>query len=285
MNTTLEKGLSLHNFEQYEVSAAEPSPEAMAGAGFSDWRRIAHRMGYDALAATIEQMDPSERMMGDNPHCTTAERLALLELPSQAYVAPTVAEFLVDPERYFAKLHEGDYYFLSIIPGVHLAHESSPAHIVEFVHAFVATHPQPAALSQRIYLSHNGEAIMSAHIIARADEPPNTLYAECTVGNFNAFHRGAHAPELIAARHYQHRFSWDFRDSLSEPRDWRDTTHFMGNYGVRLTRMDIVHHLQDAIACIPHDQDYTLPGYYEVLFERGPDNTLNPAFIEAVIER
>lgn len=35
---------------------------------------------------------------------------------------------------------------------------------------------------------------------------------------------------------------------------------------------------------IPHDGDYFMPGYYEVLFERVGENQTRPTLIEAIVE-
>lgn len=256
--------------------------EQAAGSGISDYIRTARHLGYDALVSSLEKMDAGERLGRTNPHCIATERIRFLGMPVQEYIGMPVDEFLLSPYEYLANLPEGDYYFVSIVPGTHLARGATPAEVVAFVKEYAGTHPDPEALRQELYVSHNGEPVMSAHIVVNDQEGANADYIEATVGNFNAFHRGAHSPEIIARRAL-HAYTWEFRDQLATEQDWRDTTRYECNGDVTLTRTKMATELYDAVKLIPHDGTHYLPGYYEVLFERTPDNRLRPAFIEAVV--
>lgn len=58
-----------------------------------------------------------------------------------------------------------------------------------------------AELQREIFISHNGgNAVMSGHITIHDDGEPNSMYSEFTIGNFNAFHRGFHTPEISMSR-------------------------------------------------------------------------------------
>ena len=255
--------------------------EQAAGSGISDYIRTARHLGYDALVSSLEKMDAGERLGRSNPHCVATERIRFLGMPVQEYIGMTVTDFLSSPYEHLATLPEGDYYFASIIPGTHLARSSSPEEVVAFIQEYADVHPNPDALNQELYISHNGEPVMSAHIVVSDQEGSNADYLEATVGNFNAFHRGAHSPEIIARRNL-HSYAWDFRDELAGV-NWRDETVYTCNGGVSLTRTQMAMELYRALDHIPHDGLHYLPGYYEVLFERTPDNHLRAAFIEAVV--
>jgi len=254
--------------------------EPMAGAGFSDYIRTAKQLGHDALARSLEQFDAGEQSGSRNSHCVITDRIKELGLPIQDYIGVSVEKFLSSPADYLSQLPAGDYYFASIVSGTHLAHGNSPEEVIEFVREFATRH----GTDQELYLSHNGEPVMSAHISIHDEAAPNAGYIEATIGNFNAFHRGSHSPEIIA-RHVGHSYGWEFRDALQPEEDWHDTTAYQCNGGVKLTRQEMASHVYRALQQIPHDGDYYLPGYYEVLFERTPTNQLRIAFIEAVLAR
>ena len=252
----------------------------MAGAGFSDYIRVAKQLGHDTLARSLEQFDAGEQSGSRNSHCIITDRIKELGLPAQDYIGVGVEKFLASPADYLSRLPEGDYYFASIISGVHLAHGNSPKEVIEFVREFASQH----GTTQEMYLSHNGEPVMSAHIRVQDEAAPNAGYIEATIGNFNAFHRGSHSPEIIARR-VGHSYKWEFRDVLQTKGGWHDTTAHQCNGDVKLTREEMASHIYRALRHIPHDGDYYLPGYYEVLFERTPTNQLSVAFIEAVVTR
>lgn len=255
------------------------SHEAMAGAGFSDWQRAVERVGNHKVARIINQMDPGNSPSGRNAHAVIAERLGTIELPVQEHVALPVREFLAQPQDVMDRIPHGDYYFASIVPGIHLAHGETSVDVIEFVNSY-ATDADEKALATELYLSHNGEAVMSGHIIVRDDGEPNTILAEFTTGNFNAFHRGSHTPEISAQRH-DYRFHWQFRESLAAG-DWRGSTEtYPCQAGIKLTRIEMAQRAFEAISCIPHDGALYLPGYYEVLLERVNADQTKPVFIEA----
>lgn len=258
--------------------------EPMAGAGFSDYIRAAKQLGHDALARSLGQFDAGEQSGSRNPHCVITDRIKELGLPTQSYLGVSIEKFLSSPTAYLSQLPEGDYYFASIVSGTHLAHGNSPEEVISFVQEFAASHPHQYQETQELYLSHNGEPVMSAHINIQDESAPNAGYIEATIGNFNAFHRGSHSPEIIA-RHVGHSYEWEFRDALQPEGDWHDSLVYPCNGGVWLTREQMASHIYEALGQIPHDGDYYLPGYYEVLFERTPTNRLRPAFIEAVLMR
>ena len=258
------------------------SVEAMAGAGFSDWHRAARQIGNRALASLTSKLDPGDRF-GVNSHHAITTNIEAIGLPVQSYVTPGVSEFLTHPEEYFDLIPQGDYYFVSIKPGTHLAHEREPSEVIRFVESYLQQHPGDT--EQELYLSHNGDPLLSGHIVIRDDGVPNSLYSEFTVGNFNAFHRGSHAPEIIVQRAFN-TFSWDFRDSLqAQEQHWRTEDTFPTYTGVCLSRLDIAQRVYDAIRHIPHDDDYYLPGYYEVLLERTVETATKASFIDAQIGR
>ncbi len=253
------------------------TPEAMKGAGFTDWKRHAEASGNLRLARLAEQMD-SRGNPGENAHRSITERLAELELPVQRFTKATVEEFLNDPIKYFSELPiHGEYYFVSIIPGRHLAHASHAEEVISFVKDYMSETGDGA---RELYLSYNGEPVMSGHIMVKDDGELNTVYGEFTIGNFNAFHRGSHAPEIVVKRDWR-RFVWDFRGTLEHEGDWRDDELFYCNGDVQMTRQEMAQRAYDALARIPRDGDRYLPGYYEVLLEHQGGGITRPAFIEA----
>lgn len=256
--------------------------EQAAGSGISDYIHTAQQLGYSALVTTLERMDAGERTGRTNPHCIATERIRRLGMPVQEYIGVSVEEFLSSPYDQLATLPKGDYYFVSIIPGVHLAHGENADEVVAFVKEYVESHPDSDSRQQELYVSHNGEPVMSAHIVVSDQEGANADYIEATIGNFNAFHRGAHSPEIIARRGL-HAYAWEFRESLSSTNDWRNTTQYKCNGDVVLTRVDMATRLYSTLSYIPHDGTHYLPGYYEVLLERDDTHGLRPAFIEAVV--
>lgn len=254
--------------------------EQAAGSGISDYIHTARHLGYEALVTMLERMDNGEKCGHVNPHCVTTERIRALGMPVQEYVGVSVQDFLEKPYDYLAQLPDGDYFFASIIPGFHLARGLTAAEVVTFVQNFASTHPDAA--TQELYVSHNGDPVISAHIVVNDSEGANADYMEATIGNFNAFHRGTHSPEIVVRRSL-HAYEWQFRDALTTDEDWRDTTAYACQGGMTLTRPQMAAKLYDALTYIPHDGTHYLPGYYEVLFERTPENRLRPVFIEAVV--
>lgn len=255
------------------------SIERTRGAGFSDWQRKLKEIGKYDVAAFVETMDPGNTPEGDNAHTVIAEQLEMLGLPVQTYVNVPLGDFLANPEHILATIPDGEYYFASIIPGVHLAHGDTVDEVVEFARNY-ANDTSPRQLDQPIYISHNGEAVMSGHIIIKDDAEPNTIISEFTVGNFNEFHRGFRTPEISANRH-EHELEWTFREDLTPTNDWRDDTQYTCQGGVTMTRPEMARRCYEAIQYVPHDGEYYLPGYYEVLFEHTTDNETKPVFIEA----
>jgi hypothetical protein len=268
-----------YEFEQQEETVTR-SP-----AGLSDWGRAVKAIGNQGLANFIELMDPGNPGNHANTHTVIAERLRMLKMPSQPHVAVTVEDFIADPKRPFAQLGSGDYYFISIRPGTHLAHEESEAEVTSFVQNFAKESADPDDLRQELYLSRNGEPVLSGHIVVRAEDEPNSVYAEFTNGDFNSFHRGFRTPEIHVHRD-RYRFMWEFGGSLTAAEgDWRTDDLFNCNGDVRLTRPEMARKIFAAISQIPHDGDAYLPGYYEVLLEKTEDGHARTAFIEAVTAR
>lgn len=285
---------------------AYAAPEQAAGAGFSDWKRASEQLGALGLYKIMTEFDVDNTdttdEMASGRHAIV-ERLATLKLPMQPYVFARADDLLNNPDAVFSHIPHGDYYFVSIRPGVHLAHATTQAEILNFVADFVGKHPETHA-AKEIFISHNGEALMSAHIFVKNDSfevgnkgphgGQNTIYAECTNRNFNAFHRGYTSPEIIVQRgaYGPNRFMWDFRGALQPPAgaDWRTTERFTCFGGTQLSRAEMAQHLYTALQCIPHDKGHFLPGYYEVLFEHprtvdnalGQTNGVRPVFIEAL---
>jgi hypothetical protein len=257
--------------------------ERAAGAGFSDWQRAARAVGNASLSRLIETMDPGDSKDRRNAHRSIHERLAALDLPRHHFVAMPCQEFLERPYDYLSNLPKGDYYFASIIPGVHLAHAATPEQVVAFVKASVARLPR--LTNKELYVSHNGEPVMSSHIDIKNDGQPNTVVIEATIGNFNAFHRGQHTPEIIAWRDGNHRLAWSFKGPLETDDAWQTDELFACNGATQLSRIEMATLLFSALNHIPHDSDYYLPGYYEVLFERRDELSPRPVFIEAITDR
>lgn len=257
--------------------------ERAAGAGFSDWQRAAQAIGNASLSRLIETMDPGDTPTGGNAHRSIQDRLAVLDLPRHEFIALPCAEFLANPTAYLSTLPDGDYYFASIIPGVHLAHASTAEQVAEFVERAVASNP--SLTTKELYVSHNGEPVMSSHIDIKDDGVPNSIVLEATVGNFNAFHRGQHTPEIIAWRDGNHRLTWKFAGLLASEGAWQTDELFPCNDGTELSRLQMATLLAAALQRIPHDEDHYLPGYYEVLFERRINLPPRAVFIEAVVRQ
>lgn len=252
-----------------------------AGAGFSDWQKVAEVAGDQRLGKLLRSMDSQPAADGRNAHHRIHDKLALLELPRQQCLFISIEKFLDDPQRQFSLMPHGDYYFVSIKPGVHLAHATSKEEVLSFVLNYAAI-SSPDELHRELYISHNGEAAMSGHIIIKDDGIPNSIFSEYTIDNFNAFHRGFHAPEISFERTFQ-AGHYSFRGAL-EADDWRDTTRFECVGGVYLSRPAMAQYIKQAVEAIPHDDGYYLPGYYEVLFEKTSTQSVRPVFIEAVVK-
>lgn len=259
--------------------------ESTSGAGFSDWQRLARETGNVALWSALRKFDSEPTSVEKNAHHTIHDKLSALELPTERCFFATLGDFLNNPESYFESIEgSGDYYFASIKPGTHLAHAESKEQIVEFMQQYRETATE-TELQREIFVSHNGEAVMSGHITIHDDGEPNSMYSEFTIGNFNAFHRGFHTPEISVSRSDDRRQKWEFRDILA-PGDtaWQTDEAFECFSGVTLSRPEMARRIYDALSHIPQDGDYFMPGYYEVLLERTEDNRTRPTFIEAVVE-
>lgn len=257
--------------------------EATNGAGFSDWSRVALKTGNLALQSMLRKFDSEPGLHGRNAHHFIHDRLTTLQLPVQNCIFMPLKNFLQAPEDYFSVVPHGDYYFASIKPGTHLAHATTKEEVMEFMDSY-ASSASSTELSREVFISHNGEAVMSGHITISEDGEPNSLYGEFTVGNFNRFHRGFHTPEISISRT---RFGnqWLFRDALAAQNDdWRTSEQFPCFGGSAMSRIDMAQRINSALSYIPHDGDFILPGYYEILFERVDEAHTRPAFIEAVVD-
>jgi hypothetical protein len=280
MAETAQDSYGTEEFE-YKTNAIS-APEKKPRAGFSDWQVVARNLGHRSLTRTLELLDPGDKL-GTNNHAVIAERLKQLRLPVHSYTTPTIEDFLQSPETYFESLGSGDYFFASLIPGVHIAHANSRQEVFEFVRYAVQQHPE-LSLNKELYLSKNGEPVLSGHIIVESDDDlKNSVHAEFTNGNFNLFHRGFTTPEVSVRHSRSGQYQWVFRGSLdSSKTDWRDEQVFVCNGGVELTRPQIATKIFEAMQLIPHDEQYLLPGYYEVLIERTPSGGTKPIYIEAI---
>lgn len=257
--------------------------EKTSGSGFSDWKRIVTELGNHSLTTLLDRMDSEPANDGRNSHHAIHDKLRSLDLPTESCCFVSIGNFLDDPEEYFSQIPDGDYYFVSIKPGTHLAHATSKQQIVDF-----ATHYlEHAAANERdreMYISHNSEAVMSGHIIIGDDERPNSINAEFTIGNFNAFHRGFHTPEISFNRVYPAGSNFSFQGGLATNEDWRTDEQFECIGNIRLTRSEMADYINQSLHYIPHDDDYYMPEYYEVLLEKANGYSVRPVFIEAVVE-
>ena len=259
--------------------------ESTSGAGFSDWQRLAHETSNTALWLALQKFDSEPTSVEKNAHHTIHDKLLALELPTQRCFFATLGDFLHNPESYFESIEgKGDYYFASIKPGTHLAHAESKEQVIEFMQQYREATPE-AELQREIFISHNGDAVMSGHITIHDDGEPNSMYSEFTIGNFNAFHRGFHTPEISVSRSDNRRQKWEFRDILDPGNTAWQTDEVFECFGkVTLSRLEMAQRIYDALSHIPHDGDYFMPGYYEVLLERTEGNRTRPTFIEAIVE-
>lgn len=268
---------TLTKFERFDLRSS--------GAGFTDWIKAFRGIGDRALVAALRAFDSEPTASGGNAHRSIHERVDRIGLPAQSRVFVTIHDFLSDPEACFSKIPDGDYYFASIKPGVHLAHVEDTQTIIDFV-ANYSERSEDGELGRELFISHNGEPVMSGHIIVEEGRgmEPHTLHGEFTIGNFNDFHRGFHTPEISLDRSFLGNV-WAFRDALDpENQDWRDESKFKCNGGVEFTRTQMATEIHNAIQYIPHDGDLYLPGYYEILFERTGETAVRPVFIEAVVD-
>ncbi len=259
--------------ELLQAEAAYEIPKS----GFTDWKVIAKQLGQKSLLSVVEKMD-SESTGRGNAHGEIAERLGRMGLPVQKFVSPSVEDFVGNPGAYLNDLPSGDYYFVSIKPGTHLTHAVDESDIVLFAKSFLYENPNDS--DTEMYISHNGEPVLSGHILVRNDGEPNTIHAEFTNGEFNAFHRGRHTPEVSVHRS-NYRFEWKFNGALASDDDWRTSEQFTCNGGIELNRTEIAKRLFNAINLIPKDGNIYLPGYYEVLLERTELGKTRTVFIEA----
>ena len=270
----------LHQLPTFEQNETAP-PDKKVPSGLSDWKRMVEAVGERSLAGFIESMDPGNPGTV-NAHRAIAKRVEALRMPGQRFISASVGDFADNPGLYLDQLAHGDYYFLSIRPGIHLAHAEDAADVVAFVRGFAASHPSAADQNLELYLSRNAEPVLSGHIIVRDDAAPNTIDAEFTNRDFVPFHRGLRTPEIHVHRS-RNRFEWEFGSELAAPDgDWRTDEQFICNSGVRLSRPDMAHKIFSAIQCVPHDGDTYLPGYYEVLLELSTGTGTRATFVEAV---
>ena len=222
-------------------------------------------------------MDPGNQP-GANAHRVIAERLEKLHLPTHNFISMSIDEFLDGPTEKMAELTDGDYYFASIVPGVHLAHCPDAEQVINFVKQFKVQNPTS---NEQIYISLNFESAMSGHIIVKDDPEPNSIQAEFTTSNFNTFHRGQSTPEISISRS-DYRFNWRFGSQLQTSDGWRDEQLFECNSGLKLNRPQMAKKIFETIMKIPHDGHLFQPGYYEVLIEDIGNSRTRPVFIEAI---
>ncbi|HMR72679.1 MAG TPA: hypothetical protein PKD68_01580 [Candidatus Saccharibacteria bacterium] len=257
--------------------------EATRGAGFTDWSRVARETGNTALAAALRKFDSEPGLHARNAHHFIHDRLTTLGLPIQNCVFTPLKNILQHPEHYFSTIPQGDYYFASIKPGTHLAHATTKEEVMRFMDHY-ASNASAHELSREVFISHNGEAVMSGHVTVSDDDEPNSLYGEFTVGNFNSFHRGFHTPEISVSRTLFGN-KWLFRDALAaRDNNWQTPEQFQCYGGNSMSRVDMAERITAALSCIPHDSNFLLPGYYEILFERVDETHTRPAFIEAIVD-
>lgn len=254
-----------------------PQKEHAAKLGFTDWLKASEELGNTALSALIKDMDPG--ISSGNAKRLITERLVQIGLPTQSIAIVSTQQFLSNPEAILAQIPRGDYYFSSIVPGTQLTHGTSDEELVNFIATNCKQNPD--FLNKEVYISHNGEAVMSGHILIN-DDDINSIYAEFTNSNFNEFHRGIHNPEISVSRK-NNRFDWSFHGELAAE-DWRNDEKFSCNDIIYLSRPQMAAYAYESISCIPNDDGNYLPGYYEVLLERQDNNSLRPAFIEAVLK-
>lgn len=268
-------------FEQNDLGGTELRPAA----GLSDWKRAVEVVGNRSLAGFIETMDPGKPTGKINAHQAIVERLEALGMPTESHISATVANFTRDPGRYVEQLANGDYFFVSIRPGVHLAHAEKESDVVSFVQEFSKDNPDSDSQNQEIYLSRNGEPILSGHLIVRDDGEPNSVYGEFTNRDFKSFHLGRRTPEILVRRD-RYRFNWTFCSHLEADDDnWRSDEKFICNGGVELTRPEMAQKIFSAIRRLPQDGGRYLPGYYEVLLEQTSGTNTRAAFIEAIVSK
>ena len=257
--------------------------ESTSGAGFTDWKIRACEMGNKMLLNTLKTLDHEPASGGRNAHHDIFDRLKELDLPTQDCLFIEIKDFLKNPNKILDTMPDGDYYFTFIVPGIHLANTPNKQDVIDFVQ----TYYENLSLEQReksreIFISHNGDAVMSGHIIVNNNETPNNLHGEFTIGNFNAFHRGFTTPEILLERERMN--LWTFRGDLDPgDEDWRTLEEFDCFGGARLSRLVMAELINQAILHLPEDNGRLLPGSYEVLFERRYKNQILPTFIEAVV--
>jgi len=252
--------------------------EPGANAGFSDYADTLRQLGLTKAVNLLSRLDPGDTADGRNSHRVIAERLTNLGMPTQTAIFAPVNKFLRRPELFFSQIPDGDYYFCSIRPKLHLAHSTLKTEVVNFVKYYSESYP-----ANEIFLAHCGEPVMSGHIKIADDGEPNSVLAEFTNGNFNAFHRGLTVPEIEISRALTDRFDWRFGGQLTAD-DWRTPDKFLCNGGVELSRPEMAGKIWQALLAIPHDGWQFLPGYYEAIMERTQDGGTNTVFVEANLD-
>lgn len=118
------------------------------------------------------------------------------------------------------------------------------------VHATILrSYVAEAELQREIFISHNGDAVMSGHITIHDDGEPNSMYSEFTIGNFNAFHRGFHTPEISVSRSDNRRQKWEFRDILDPGNTAWQTDEVFECFGkVTLSHPEMAQRIYDALS-------------------------------------
>ena len=269
--------------EKLSNNEVKKTIESTAGAGFTDWKIRASEMGNKLLLNTLKNLDREPANDGRNAHHVILDKLKELNLPTEDCLFIELKDFLDDPYEKLEKIPSGDYYFTSIEPGKHLANTKNKQDVIDFVRSYYEDLlPEQQNEYKEIFISHNGDAVMSGHIIVSNDGTPNSLYAEFTVGNFNAFHRGFTSPEIILEREYKNQ--WSFCGQLDPGNeDWRTLEEFDCAGDFKMSRLIMAELINQSIIHLPQDDGNILPGTYEVLFERKYENQISPVFIEAVV--
>lgn len=255
----------------------EYTPERKSG-GLHDWKAAIQKIGSRSVVDALRAIIPEQSPDGTNSHHLIAKRVEQLGLPSQTYTAPTMQDFLLDPDGSMPDDPDGQYYFVSVRQGVHLP-RASREEAIGFIESYAAAYPE---FNGELYISHCQEPLLGGHVMIERGEQPNVVYGEFTVGDFHSFHRGKQAPEIICRRDMQ-RFEWNFRGSLEPKPDtsWHSDETYPSATGEPLSRPEMATAIYNAISQIPHDDGYYLPGYYEVLLERRGTHGIKPVFIEA----
>ena len=218
------------------------------------------------------------QIIGISQQHAAFRRCESLNLPVDQYIAMPIGDFAKNPDSYLAQLEQANAYYVSITSGLAKRGAKNFTEIIDFVQQNLSK----VSPYTELLITHDETPALTGHIKISDDKPPNSILAEFTHGEPRSFHRGMHRPEISLSRNISQAFRFDFCDALVADGDWRNDEKFVCHGGkVYLSRPQMAERIWQTLHLIPHEDDYYLPGYYEVFLRENGDNQTRAAFTEA----